>query len=64
MNSNAHKGPVLSRTLLAQSIIAELQAEARLERHQVDDDFTRCPEVDPMASAQSRRATAMPVEVH
>ena len=40
MNSNAHKGPVLSRTLLAQSIIAELQAEAQQQRRQVQAELS------------------------
>jgi hypothetical protein len=54
-----------SRRLLAEVVIRDLHAEARYERALArfapDDDTPNPPEVDPMASAQSRR---MPVEVH
>lgn len=55
-NTANNKGAVRPRTLMAHLVLAELRQEAQVERLLVDDDFTRCPEVDPMASAQSRRA--------
>jgi hypothetical protein len=54
-----------TRRLLAEVVLRDLAAEARYERALArfapDDDEPRCPEADPMASAQSRR---LPVEVH
>jgi len=54
-----------SRRLLAEVVLRDLHAEARYERalarfSAADDDTTYPPEVDPMASAQSRR---LPVKV-
>ena len=43
----------MPRTLAGHLLLAELQAEARLERA-MDDDTTKVP--NPMDSAQSRRA--------
>ena len=44
------------RTVLAHAVLLQLQDEARRERHLIDDDTPHPPEVDPLASAQSRRA--------
>lgn len=54
MDRDARKVPVLSRMLLTRSDIAELQAEARLELLQLEDDVPSVP--SPMASAQFHRA--------
>lgn len=58
MAYNSSKGAVLPKTIKAHLLLAELQLEARRERMaaQVDDDAPHPPEVDPLASAQSRRA--------
>ena len=45
--------PVRLQTIIAQSVIRELQHEARLDRLTVDDDTPRVP--SPLDSAQSRR---------
>lgn len=48
-----------SLSLLGEAVIVELQNEARFERalsRFVDDDMPSPPEVDYLASAQSRRA--------
>ena len=53
---------------MAHAILAELREEAKLEaslRRFTQCDDTPCPpEADPLASAQSRRAQRLPVEVH
>ena len=56
----------MPRTLAGHLILAELQAEARLERAMglwdatfPDDDEPRVPNPDPLASAQARRAAAL-----
>jgi hypothetical protein len=41
------------RVLAADAVLADLRLQAQLE---TDDDAPHPPEVDPMASAQSRRA--------
>ena len=49
-----------SLSLLGEAVIVELQSEARFERalsRFVDDDMPSPPEIDYLASAQSRRAT-------
>ena len=43
-------------------IVRQLQVEALLE--QSDDDLPNAPTADPLASAQSRRAARLSVEVH
>jgi hypothetical protein len=54
-----------SRRLLAEVVLRDLHAEARYERALArfapDDDEPRCPDVDALSSAQSRR---LPLEVH
>jgi hypothetical protein len=54
-----------SLALVGQALIQDLQAqgryEAALSRFRPDDDEPRCPDVDALSSAQSRR---LPVEVH
>ena len=54
-----------SRRLLAEVVLRDLAAEARYERalarFAADDDEPRCPEPDPMSSAQARRAFALRV---
>jgi hypothetical protein len=48
-----------SLSLLGEAVIVELQNEARYERAMnrfVDDDLPAPPEIDYLASAQSRRA--------
>lgn len=57
----ADKVATRSRTILAHSVLAQLREEARMERHQADDDRPNVPEGDPLASAQSRRAAALEV---
>ena len=44
------------------AVISALQAEATLSRLAVDDDTTKAPEGDCLASPQSRRP--LPLEVH
>ena len=58
MAYNSTKGAVLPRTVAAHAVLHQLQWEARQERiaAQFDDDSTHPPEVDPLASAQARRA--------
>jgi len=46
--------PVRLQTIIAQSVIKQLQYEARLDRLSVDDDCPKTP--SPLDSAQSRRA--------
>jgi hypothetical protein len=64
MSYNSGKSAILPRTLRAHAVLAELQAEARLERfagkfdayfaqHFADDDVPSVP--NPLDSAQSRR---------
>ena len=53
MKFNSSKLATMPRTLAGHLLLAELQAEARLERA-MDDDTTKVP--NPMDSAQSRRA--------
>lgn len=48
-------------TLMADVVIAQLRAEAHAERHLLDDDLRRVPELDPLASAQSKRAQHLEV---
>lgn len=51
--------------LMGSLALEELQQEARLERalarFTADDDAPRPPELDPLASAQSRRSAAVEV---
>ena len=58
MKFNSSKLATMPRTLAGHLVLAELQAEARLERA-MDDDTPKLPSPDPMASAQSRRAAAL-----
>lgn len=48
------------KTILAHLVLAELRQEAALERalarFSQDDDAPRPPEIDPLSSAQARRA--------
>ena len=53
MKFNSSKLATMPRTLAGHLVLAELQAEARLERA-MDDDTPKVP--NPMDSAQSRRA--------
>jgi hypothetical protein len=47
---------------MGDAIIRQLQVDALLES--ADDDLPNAPTLDPLASAQARRANRMPVEVH
>jgi hypothetical protein len=58
MKFNSSKLATMPRTLAGHLILAELQAEARLERA-MDDDTPKVPNPDPLASAQARRAAAL-----
>lgn len=58
MAFNSTKAATMPRTLAAHLLLAELRAEARLERA-IDDDTTKPPIADPLASAQSRRAAVL-----
>ena len=58
MKFNSSKLATMPRTLAGHLVLAELQAEARLERA-MDDDTPKVPNPDPLASAQSRRAAAL-----
>ena len=58
MAYNSSKLATLPRRLAAHLLLSELQAEARLARA-IDDDEPRVPNPDPLAVAQSRRATAL-----
>jgi hypothetical protein len=55
-------------SLLGALALQELQEQARLERamarFSADDDTTFPPDGDQLASAQSRRAQRLPVEIH
>ena len=46
---------------MGQDLQAQGRYEAALSRFRPDDDEPRCPDVDALNSAQSRR---MPMEVH
>jgi hypothetical protein len=50
-----------SLALVGQDLQAQGRYEAALSRFRPDDDEPRCPDVDALSSAQSRR---LPVEVH
>ena len=58
MKFNSSKLATMPRTLAGHLVLAELQAEARLERA-MDDDTPKVPNTDPLASAQARRAAAL-----
>ena len=47
---------------IGDAIIRQIQVEALLER--ADDDLPNAPTLDPLASAQARRANRLPVTVH
>lgn len=43
---------------VGEALLKQLQAEAMIQR-QTDDDLPNVPQLDPLASAQSRRATVL-----
>lgn len=52
-----------SRTVFAHAVLLQLKEEAAIERRSqpVDDDLPRAPQVDCLASAQSRRTAIVEV---
>ena len=54
-----------SLALMGEAVLQQLRSEGRYERSlsrfEPDDDAPRPPELDPLASAQSRRSAALEV---